>query len=335
MLMPDVWSALAESHEILPTADSSVRADVVLRGPAFPATPYDVRTVSTLHPSRVRRFADPAGITPEDLPQVLVITASATPAAVDAALTARVSVLIAPEHGPVSGTLIDSDGQPHTVDAGGERNPAPDRAPSRPGRPAWGTFALAYALLGDATPRSQTALAREVGVTQARVSQSLTRLRHLVARRPSGWTTTHPSAIAHWLAAEYPRPGTAAAWLTLDEPVPATRRIADLLTHAGVAYAVAGQVAADSYAPWSRPTRSIIWTDRLVDLSAAGCTPVTEAEASVIIAVPDDPRALTQARERDGLVLADPWRTWVTLVQSGDDAAAEHLLVRLLTEAAA
>ncbi len=128
----------------------------------------------------------------------------------------------------------------------------------------------------------------------------------------------------------YPRPTTTAAWLTLDAPVRATTTITDVLTEADVGYAVTGQVAADHYAPWARPDRTTIWTDRLVDLSAAGCTPAPADDATVTIAVPDDPYALIGTHQRDGIVLADPWRVWVTLTQDADTTAADHLQAKLL-----
>lgn len=331
MLMGDVWAALAQTEELLPAVDSHHRADVVLRGPRFPETAYDVKVVRSLHPSRLGRYVHQVDMPPDHRAQALVITAAATVATLDAADAVGLSVLIAPEHGPVGGVLIDTYGRRHIIEANTEPLQAPAFPAPRRGRPAWGTLALVHAMLDDPTPRSQTALARETGLTQARVSQALARLDELVERRETGWALERPAVAARWLAAHYPPPATAAGWLTLDEPVPATRAIADVLTRADVAYAVTGQVAADLYAPWARPSRTTIWADRLVDLTAAGCTPVIAAEASVIIAVPDDPRALARTRERDGLSLADPWRTWVSLVQGGDDAAADHMLTRLLS----
>jgi len=331
MLIGDVWAALAQSQELLPAVDSDRRADVVLRGPGFPETAYDVKVVQPLHPSRLGRYVHQVDVPPGHRTRALVITTSATVATLDAAEAVGLSVLVAPEHGPVVGMLIDSREGRHVIEASTEPLQSPAFPAPRRGRPAWGTLALVHAMLDDLTPRSQTALARETGLTQARVSQALARLDDLVARRETGWVLEHPAAAAQWLAAHYPPPATAAGWLTLDEPAPATRAIADVLTHAGVNYAVTGQVAADLYAPWARPSRTTIWADRLVDLTAAGCTPVIVAEASVIIAVPDDPRALTRIRERDGLFLIDPWRTWVSLVQGGDDAAADHMLTRLLS----
>ena len=65
----------------------------------------------------------------------------------------------------------------------------------------------------------------------------------LIQAGQTGWALVRPVAAAMWLAAHYPPPATAARWLTLDEPVQASRAIADVLTRADVAYAVTGQVA--------------------------------------------------------------------------------------------
>lgn len=116
--------------------------------------------------------------------------------------------------------------------------------------------------------------------------------------------------------------------------MPTTRAVAHLLEEQRVRYAVTGQVAADEYAPWARPTRSTILVESLTDLSAAGCTPVPVEQATVVTAVPEDPRALLDCSDRAGLRVADPWRTWLTLAQDGDTAAADHLRDVLLRDRA-
>ncbi|KQR17575.1 hypothetical protein [Cellulomonas sp. Leaf334] len=312
-------------HAIRPTLTLDRRADIVLEGPELLPTAYDVKTVAALHPSLVSRYAKKFVAYPAARP--LVITESATSVALDAARDAGLSVLVAPERGPVTGTLIDRDGRSHTIETSHE---PPNDPPTKPGRSPWGQLALTLALLNDPTPRSQTELARETDLTQARVSQSFKQLNDMVERRHDGWTIRRRELASNWLVENYPRPKTSATWLTLDAPVLATTVIAEVLSDAGVEYAVTGQVAADRYAPWARPDRTTIWAERLVDLSAARCTPVVAADATVTIVVPDDPRALHDAVERDGLRLSDPWRVWVTLTQDGDEAAANHLRARLL-----
>lgn len=319
--MSDVWAALALEHAIEPVTAPEPGTDIALAGPGLPVTGYDVRTTPVLHPSRVARFVSPPR-------RRLLVTGRATAAAVQAAQQAGLSVLVAPDGGPVTGVLVDVAGRPHVVEP--VPSPSVSPPPRRPGRTPWGTIALLLALLDDPTPRTQDQLAERAGLTQARVSQAFADLTGLVTREGRGWTLPDAAAAAAWVVARYPPPVKAATWLSLDEPVPTARRVAAVLADAGVDHAVTGQVAADVYAPWARPDRATIWTTRMIDLTAAGCTPVAAAEANIALVVPDDPYALTAARERDGLRLADAWRTWVTLAHDGDDAAAGRLRRRLL-----
>ncbi|BDO41107.1 hypothetical protein [Cellulomonas sp. NTE-D12] len=323
MLISDIWAALAESHgiELGPRRAGHV-ADIVLSGPELPATEYDIRTVDVLSPSRVHRFA---ASTVEV--RALVLTRAATENAVATAAAAGVSVLVVPENGSARGTLIDATGTAHQIRTAltvAETRPA--TAPKRPGKEPWGMFALAFALLSDGAPRTQRALAEQLGLSQPRVSQALrAQLAPFVVNRQAGWTVSEPTDLLSWLASAYPGPTTEAGWLSLEDPVPATRAVVRLLDDQGVRFAVTGQVAADEYAPWARPTRSTILVESLTDLSAAGCTSVPVEQATVVTAVPEDPKALLGGQDRAGLRLADPWRTWLTLAQDGDTAAADHL----------
>jgi uncharacterized protein with NRDE domain len=74
--------------------------------------------------------------------------------------------------------------------------------------------------------------------------------------------------------------------------------------------------------------------ESLTDLSHAGCTPVPVQQATVVTAVAEDPNALLSGRDRAGVHLADPWRTWLRLTQDGDTAAADHLRDVLLRDRA-
>lgn len=332
MLISDVWTALAGSHGIeLGARRHGHVADIVLSGPELPATEYDIKTVDVLSPSRVHRFA-PATVAVRPL----VLTRAATDNAVATAAAAGVSVLVVPENGPARGTLIDATGAAHPIRAA--LTPRATRfttARKRPGKEPWGVFALAFVLLSDVAPRTQRALAEQLGLSQPRVSQALrAQLGPFVVNRQAGWTVSEPADLLSWLASAYPRPSTEAGWLSLEDPVPATRAVARLLDDQGVRFAVTGQVAADEYAPWARPTRSTILVESLTDLSAAGCTSVPVQEATVVTAVAEDPNALLSGRDRAGVRLADPWRTWLALAQDGDTAAADHLRDVLLRDRA-
>ncbi len=333
MLMSDAWLALAQTHGITFASSRGVRvhAPITLSGPDMPTTAYDVQTTRALYPSRLGRYSVDRYALAAGRPRPLVIAESATRATRDAALEAGVSLLVAPEHGRVTGTLIDRDGRTHVIDAS-SRHDEDDADPRRrrSGRTPWGTYALVLSLLSDSTPRTQTELAREVSLSQPRVSQALKDVDAYISSQPSGWSLKDRNGAARWLADRYPRPQTLSTWLTLQPPVPATRTIVAVLEEAGVRYAVTGQVAADSYAPWALPDRTTIWVDQLVDLTEAGCTPAPASGATVTIAVPDDPYALDDGEDRDGIRLADPWRAWLTLTQDGDTAAADNLREKLV-----
>lgn len=332
MLISDIWVALAESHgiELGARRDGHV-ADIVLSGPELPATEYDITTVDVLSPSRVQRFA-PSSATARPL----VLTRAATENAVATAASVGVSVLVVPENGPARGMLIDATGAAHPIRGALVPVAAPPAAARRrPGKQPWGVFALAFALLSDAAPRTQRALAEQLGLSQPRVSQALrAQLAPFVVTTTAGWTVSEPAHLLSWLASAYPRPSAEAGWLSLEDPVPTTRAVAHLLDEQRVRYAVTGQVAADDYAPWARPTRSAILVESLTDLSAAGCTPVPVQQATVVTAVTEDPNALRSGQNRAGLRLAGPWRTWLRLAQDGDTAAADHLRDVLLRERA-
>ncbi|GIG26920.1 hypothetical protein Cde04nite_31640 [Cellulomonas denverensis] len=89
-----------------------------------------------------------------------------------------------------------------------------------------------------------------------------------------------------------------------------------------------GPVAADLLAPWESPQHTVVWTDRLVDLTAAGCVPAPADQATVTLAVVDDPRAL-RGLDRGELHVAHPWRVWVSLALAGETQAADHLREKL------
>jgi hypothetical protein len=325
MLISDAWVALAHTHALELATPRDSGADIALAGPGFTRADYGVIPLRALHPSRVHRYAPrPDGVRP------LVVTGSASDLALAVAVTEGVSVLVVSEHGPVRGVLLDSADRRLFVDAPppGTKPAAVTERPAR-GRPAWGTCELAIELLRSREARTQRDLAERSRLTQGRVSQALSSW-DWVARTSGGWVAVEPERGADWLARTYRQPRTSASFLALDAPVAAARTIAAALERAEVRYAITGQVAADFSAPWVRPDHATIWTDRLVDLSAVGCAPTTAAEATVTLAVPDDPYALDAAVETDGVMLTDPWRTWLQLAQNGEAQAADHLRERLL-----
>jgi hypothetical protein len=290
-----------------------VAGSVTLAGDELPATTYLVRAVDALHPSRVARLAGD---------RVLVITAAASPAALATALDAGISVLVTTDH--TRGHLIDNSGVVHHL----APPPPPQRPHRRPGKPPWGRIAVVIAMLTDRQPRTQVDLAREAGITQPNVAGLLSQV-PWVRWDTGGWSISDVDAALAWLVDAWRAPTITATWLTLDPPVRATKAVAALLEEQGVQYAVTGPVAADFLAPWENPRTSVIWADRLPDLTDAGCVSSTSGQATVTIAVPDDPRAL-QSTRIGGVDVADPWRVWLALTTDGHTQAADHLRAHLL-----
>jgi len=325
MLINDVWVVLAHAHALELVSPARPGADVALAGPGFAATGFDVTVLDVLHPSRVHRYVGRPGAA-----RPLVVARRSSDHALDVAVAAGLSVLVVSEHEPVRGVLLDVRGRVLVVDASQSgTSPTGTSVRHTRGRPAWGTYELAVDLLRSHEAWTQHDLAARSRLTQGRVSQVLSSW-DWVTRTPGGWTVVDAERGAEWLAGTYRQPRTLASFLTLEPPVRAARTIASTLERAGVRYAITGQVAADFYAPWARPDHATIWVDRLVDLTAAGCTPATADEATVTLAVPDDPYALDAAVETDGVLLTDPWRTWLQLAQADATEAADHLRARLL-----
>ncbi|WP_199424592.1 hypothetical protein [Actinotalea solisilvae] len=318
------WSELATEHGIVvDSPGQGAHGDLVLRGPDLPTTVYQVKTFSRpLRPAAVAQLAA------EQAPwkRLLLFASSFTPDVARLAEEAGISVLATGSGRGVHGVLVDAAGRVHRLSP-----PPPARAPAPrgPGQVAWGTYAVAFALLE--TPGTQQALADRAGVSRVRVTQVLSQLDGLVTRTAAGWAPADHRELASWLAANYPAtPRLATTWTVLDPPVNAAAYISRHLDILGVPHAVSGDVAADTWAPWARPASAWIWTSSLVDLAAVSATPAAPESATVTLAVSDDPHLLDAVRTTDDSPpLLAPWRVWVDLAHQGSTAAADALLNRL------
>jgi hypothetical protein len=256
-----------------------------------------------------------------------LIAPKASPAAQEAARRAGVSLLLAPDSiGQLTrGHLITPSGDLLTL-------AETTVTPARPGPRPWATIAIAtYLLEGNAT--TQDALAGCAGVSQARISQVLHDLEHWVQRTDRGWTATDTAGLTQWLA-EQPPPGrTTTTWLGLADPSPTATAVSHWLTARNVSYALSGDVAADLLAPWSRPSRALVYVDQALDLTSLGLTPAPPDAATLELVVPDDPYVLRDARQLlSDLVIAHPWRIWADTVARGRTDAADALCTHLLGE---
>ncbi|WP_009472977.1 helix-turn-helix domain-containing protein [Rhodococcus sp. JVH1] len=170
--------------------------------------------------------------------------------------------------------------------------PSDDRSEdrhARRGRRPWTRWAVERILLLAGRPMTQIDLAATLQVTQQSVSHALRR--HPFAERTDhGWSIVQRGeALERWLS-EYPGPGGVSTyWYGLDPVVRQADSVAAWSTAAGVACLRTGDVAADEYAPWRLPAIARLYSRELLDLTAAGFTPATDTEYTMVVTVPEDP----------------------------------------------
>ena len=328
MLITEPWTTIADRLGLVVTAPpEGSGADVVLAGAGWPSTAYRTKTFpAPIRPATVHAHAASAR---ERGVWLLLVVPSASAGVSQAALEENVSLLIVPGSPgtPVRGSLLSPAGRRDLAD------PAAATQPSRrPGRVPWATYALAFELL-EAPKASQRVLAGRIGVTQPRISQALQDLGDAVHRTPTGWEVHSPDHLADWVLGRYPwQPRIATSWLTLDAPVTAAQRATTYLREGGIEHAVGGDVAADSVAPWARPSSTWIWSAVQVDLQEIEATPTTADAANLFLAVPDDPYLLgSAAPPENGYPVLPPWRVWIDLAHQGHDDAADALRRHLTT----
>ncbi|GAA1058558.1 hypothetical protein GCM10017608_35470 [Agromyces luteolus] len=198
-------------------------------------------------------------------------------------------------------------------------------------RVPWGRYALLRVLARTRSPRTQTQLAAEAGVTQAAVSQSLRQLGDLVARSSDGWHAHDVRAVAEAFLAQYPGPrGITTNWYSLEPVVAQAGTVAGSVGDAPVL--ISGDAGADLIAPWRKPTRAIVYGRTGLDLVASGFAESDPERATLEYAVPADPTIWATAtafasgatpRTVDPLICAHD----VKRIGGPDaDDAVEHLL---------
>lgn len=278
---------------------------------------FQVRTFRRpLLPSKVPASIDEPG---------LLIAPSASPGTLERAVDAGWSVVTD------SGTLTLKLGA-RTISEAPQRGSDPG-TPRRRGPVPWGTFTLVRRLLA-CSPVHQTDLARQVGMSQSRVSRVLAELssENLVERDKGGWSPRSWDGLLDWWLAHYPGSGgTVGYWYAANDAITQVRDVLGVLTGAGIRVAVSGDVAADVLAPWRRPTKASFYAERGVSLEHAGFVPVTsEAEASLILCVPRDPGVLLPRDwSEHGIPLADPTQIFHDLHGSDAPEAADMLRASL------
>lgn len=332
MLVDEVWRQLATTHGITLDTPRDPAVDVLLRVPGWDQpVPYEVKVftdpvpptaLAKIHARHRQRAA---------ASRLLLVVPTAPETLLTAAVERGVSVLRGPRRtdDPVEGILLGAGGERARL--GGEPDPA--RGARRRGRTPWATYAVAFGLLSaGAIPGTQRQLAAQFHISQPRVSQILAVLRPVAGPSLSS-AQVDRDALAQWLVQQYPRdPRVVTRWMTLDPPIQTVDAVHLHLNRAGIEHAVSGQVAADCLAPWDRPQSLWVWARSALDMTDIPAAHVSSQDATLTVAVADDPYLLASARQlpgHDAPVLA-PWRVWVDLVHQGHDAAADVLRQALL-----
>ena len=275
---------------------------------------------------------------------LLVVAASASTDVRDRAVELGVSLIALNREralGP-NGHLVLGPGDVLPL---GQMSPPP---PAASRRRSWGTSLVVHALLLH-SGRTQGEVAALAGVSQPRVSQIFKELTAKQLIEPGhrshakGWRIQNwDGLLDHWLTL-YPGPGGVTTfWYGLDTPSQQARAVIDHLAATERTSAansketnvlVSGDVAADVLAPGARPQRAIVYARRGTDLTDLGMTPSPEAQATMLLVVPEDPGVWAMARhawwrtDSSGFPAADPLQVlWDLRNSPGPDAnqAAAH-----------
>lgn len=331
MLIPQVFVDLAERGVTLAAAPHAVntggdaidvRHPIVLAGPGFGPTRWDVRIFSeSPRPSRLLDLRRNM-LAHASSHQLLLLVPSASQELLDAAASHGVSVLVAPdrEDQPTTGFLIPPTGPTIHLDA-----PRTKVRVRSAGPKPWIKYAVAFELLRG-NPSTQVDIAAQLDVTQGRVSQVIHQLQRTLNVEPGGWHRGQPQLL-EWLAANYERPSLTSTWLTLQPVVATAKELAQRWEANNTSTAVTGEVAADALAPYENPSMLMLYSAHQNDLSVHGLVPSPPSSANVLLAQPDDPFVLRRTRLTSaGYSVVEPWRVVVDLLQTGARQAATALI---------
>lgn len=232
---------------------------------------------------------------------VLYIVRSASPSLRDAARhDARVNFISADD-----GTLTLAK-----TSRGSEQTGKP--AMPKRGRVPWGRYAILRILILAREALTQQELGARAGVTQVAASQAIGYFGESVVKRPGGWEARDRRALISDFLSGYPGPrGISTYWASFRETREQALFVRDVVSgNHSVECRISGDVAADEYAPWRRPTRALLYCTRAVDLSAAELVPTSRQDSTLELRVPADKTVWTTAahwgEHESGSALLDP-----------------------------
>jgi hypothetical protein len=209
----------------------------------------------------------------------------------------------------------------------------------RPKTRRWGeATSRAVRLLAVRTvPTLQVDLARELGITQPRVSQ----IGRLLATEDVRFADVHEADQRARLVLLYalhhaPAVVTETLWYDIDPSHEQVARAVAYLVEAGAVAVVSADAAPDFVAPWRSPTLTAIYTNLDAPLDPAGFVPaMARGEASIVLRHVSDPSLLEpwQAPREAPFPLAHPLQQiWDLRDLGGEDRfeASERLMRRVV-----
>jgi hypothetical protein len=183
----------------------------------------------------------------------------------------------------------------------------------------------------------QVDLARELGITQPRVSQ----IGRLLATEDVRFADVHEADQRARLVLLYalhhaPAVVTETLWYDIDPSHEQVARAVAYLVEAGAVAVVSADAAPDFVAPWRSPTLTVIYTNLDAPLDSAGFVPaMARGEASIVLRHVSDPSLLEpwQAPREAPFPLAHPLQQiWDLRDLGGEDRfeASERLMRRVV-----
>ncbi|HMS47413.1 winged helix-turn-helix domain-containing protein [Candidatus Microthrix sp.] len=207
-----------------------------------------------------------------------------------------------------------------------------------------GTCAVVRLLIALDQPITGMAIAREVGVTQPRVSQVLAQLsdKGAVTASPRGYTGDPARLLVLYQAHAKPHLAEPQSyWYSTRPLMDQARRVLDTAKMSQVRIAFSADLGPDLLTPWRHPTLTIVYSDGPIPLEESGMVPaVGRADASLVLRITKEPANLSATppwcADAEGLPMADPAQQWWDLKDLGGedrDEAADRLRQSIIDRA--
>ncbi|KAF0848187.1 hypothetical protein FNL39_102335 [Nocardia caishijiensis] len=219
-----------------------------------------------------------------------------------------------------------------------EQHPTADPRHDRR-RVPWQRLAVQRLLAICEQPMTQNDLVTATGATQQAVSVATRKLKHVTRSLDNHKWIGTPRLLDDWYTA-YPSPrGLQQHWYGLDDAAVQYDTARELLTELDVWSVLSGDLGADQYSPWMRPSTVRLYVGEVVDFTGVGFSPTDASAATLTIVVPQDQSILPAARyfttdpatdpNRAPHLVADPAMIWWDLQNTSTDPtaieAAQHL----------